>query len=455
MTENPRHDGAPPLPGPRSAPTNRPGARRALRAARIDWLTGQAAEQLLSGRRVHPQDAVAAETADRLARLLSAAAGRPSGAGAEGPLTELGFALDPAREEAALAAFRAARAEASPAASLPSVSSQASDVYSGIPEPAIVRTLPVRRDSATGRGVRLRLPGLRSVRVATAAMAAVLALGGVAAAVAAGTGRLPVPGAGSGAPAVTGSPGADTHGGGAAPATTVPPRRGGAGLHGTVPTGPAHSCPRAFRQDTDRWYGSGAHCAGSDRTGSEDRKDKDRTGNGRDGGNSGQNEGNEGKGGGNEGNGQGQNQNGNGNEGNGQNQGDDENQSQNQSQVEGKGQNQNQGNGQGQNQNNGQGQGQGNGQGQNQGQGQGNGQNQNAVKDAVDTQDHGRSGTQPVNASQAGATVRRAAAPSGSGRRPAKSQATPARSQTLVKSPKTPHKPAKSPAAAAAPATAG
>ena len=101
--------------GPDARPASGPSTRtvrirrirgeRATAATGLDgsWLTGRAAETLVSGGRVPSADAEAARTADRLADLL-AVAGPRHGAGAA--------ALDPAREEAALAAFRAARSAA-------------------------------------------------------------------------------------------------------------------------------------------------------------------------------------------------------------------------------------------------------------------------------------------------------------------------------------------------------
>lgn len=151
-------------PGVESGRFAGPGAERPPTAAgpvrpggRAYWLTGSAAELLVTGGRVNPPDAAAADSATRLARLLAAAG--PAGAPA---------ALDPAREEAALAAFRAAR----------------------------------RTDRRVTAFTRRRRGGLRStrraIRLTVGAVACVIALSGVAVAVAEAGGGLPMPGQGSG-----------------------------------------------------------------------------------------------------------------------------------------------------------------------------------------------------------------------------------------------------------------
>lgn len=187
--------------GPDARPASGPSTRtvrirrirgeRAAAATGLDgsWLTGRAAETLVSGGRVPTAGAEAARTADRLAGLL-AAAGPRHGAGAA--------ALDPEREEAALAAFRAAR--------------------SAVPKG---RARPLARCFG---GPRRPRPALRSVRVAAAALASVLALGGVAVAVAARGGAVPSPGGGSGASPVSSTP-ASVGSGSNVPATGGPGTR--------------------------------------------------------------------------------------------------------------------------------------------------------------------------------------------------------------------------------------
>ena len=172
--------GTPPAADP-CAGTGRTASRGG--AAPVDWLTGRAAELLLTGGRVEPADARAARAADRLARLLAAAGGGAdpsvasgsSGAPGQdtsaaprfaGPLT-----LDPVREEAALAAFRAAYGSSA-----------------------------VRRAAVSWPG-----PTRRALRMSFAAAASVVALSGVAVAVAATGGRIPLTGEGSAAAASSGS----------------------------------------------------------------------------------------------------------------------------------------------------------------------------------------------------------------------------------------------------------
>ncbi len=208
------------------------------------WISGRDAELLVSGGRVEPGDARAAGTASRLAGLLAAAAG-PGTASPEG--------LDPAREEAALAAFRAAhRARAA-------------------------RTRRPRGAARSGGGKRSARP---AIRMAVAAMASVIALSGVVVAVAATTGRLPLPGQGAGGGVPAGStPPAAT------PRTATP--GGGPGLSpGTgVPrssTAPAPGslawCEAYLRSDAE---GAARRCRKLVRAQGQDGKGKD--GKGRDG----------------------------------------------------------------------------------------------------------------------------------------------------------------------------
>ena len=144
------------------------GAEPGPDGGRPYWLTGATTELLVTGRRVDLSDAGAADSAARLTRLLAAA--RPSGAPP----------LDPAREEAAVAAFRAARGSAE--------------------GPAVL----IRRPGGRFRSPRslrsLRSPRStrRAIRLAVSAVASVIALSGVAVAVAAAGGSLPMPGQGSG-----------------------------------------------------------------------------------------------------------------------------------------------------------------------------------------------------------------------------------------------------------------
>ncbi|MEW1862825.1 hypothetical protein AB0399_21090 [Streptomyces sp. NPDC088194] len=184
---------------------------------RADWLTGDAAEALLSGRRVPLADRRAAGEAERLALLLLAAAADP---GVLHP-------LDPGREEAALAAFRAARAAGLGSAEpvldgVPPVPIAGGPVPGGpaagdaLPEPVVVggrAADQVRAGSV--RSARLvpvrRTRSGRSTRIVLAAAASVVALGGVAVGVAAtaarGGGREPVRPAGSSAPVSVASDG--------------------------------------------------------------------------------------------------------------------------------------------------------------------------------------------------------------------------------------------------------
>ncbi|MER7107906.1 hypothetical protein [Streptomyces sp. NPDC000229] len=137
---------------------------------RDEWLDQDAAENLLRGEPVGPVDDHARERARQVARALDA----------------LRAAADPAAgelpgEEAALAAFREARAERAAGARA------AVTPLSGSPGVADVPDLGAVRDSA---GPRRRMRWARPVRWGLAASVAGLAVGGVA--VGAGTGMLPV-----------------------------------------------------------------------------------------------------------------------------------------------------------------------------------------------------------------------------------------------------------------------
>ncbi|WP_335981795.1 hypothetical protein [Streptomyces sp. CA2R106] len=188
------------------------------------WLTGEAAEELLSGRQLPLADRRDAGEARRLAMLLRAAAAEHA---ALQP-------LDPVREEEALAAFRAARvaARVAPPVAVGRAADEGSgeaaaddaaardtaadDVAAGdaLPEPVVVgghtalppwsaRLVRARRARRVRQG--------RSTRIALAAAASVVALGGVAlgvAATAAGSGgRQPVHPAGSSVPVPAASDG--------------------------------------------------------------------------------------------------------------------------------------------------------------------------------------------------------------------------------------------------------
>ncbi|WP_179166841.1 hypothetical protein [Streptomyces sp. CB03238] len=137
---------------------------------RDEWLDQDAAERLLRGEPVGPVDDHAWEQARRVARALDA----------------MRAAADPARgelpgEEAALAAFREARAEKAAGARA------AVTPLSGVPGHSDVPELGTVRDRL---GPRRRMRWARPVRWGLAASVAGLAVGGVA--VAAGTGVLPV-----------------------------------------------------------------------------------------------------------------------------------------------------------------------------------------------------------------------------------------------------------------------
>ncbi|MFF8288204.1 hypothetical protein ACF068_03080 [Streptomyces sp. NPDC016309] len=136
------------------------------------WLDQDAAENLLRGEAVGPVDDHARERARKVARALDAlrAAGDPAPGGLPG-------------EEAALAAFRAARAE------------RASGTRAAMPAASAPRgTGPGTARDRSGPGGRTRWA--RPVRWGLAASVAGLAVGGVA--VGAGTGVLPVLGGDAG-----------------------------------------------------------------------------------------------------------------------------------------------------------------------------------------------------------------------------------------------------------------
>ncbi|SDO41594.1 hypothetical protein [Actinacidiphila guanduensis] len=259
MSDKGRRDGT--RPGPRARP-GLPGGRLPSRGGH--WLTGQAAELLLTGGRVQLADAEAAEAVTRLARLLAAAGGQQELPGA-GP-QPAGRGLDPAREEAALAAFRAARSAAHAAevgaAAVPAgpsgaaaAAAAASDgrrrtawLLAGVRAPlhALSALFSAPRPLARTARTREQPVERRPLRTVLAATASVVALSGIAVAVALTTGRIGVPGHGShpAPPAATRPPAADTPGGGAAgpgagapdPTTAAPPAAhppaAGPSLHG-------------------------------------------------------------------------------------------------------------------------------------------------------------------------------------------------------------------------------
>ncbi|GAA2514714.1 hypothetical protein [Streptomyces gobitricini] len=179
---------------------------------RDEWLDQDAAENLLRGESVGPVDDHARERARKVERALDAL--RASADPAVGELPG---------EEAALAAFRAARAEKAAGA-------RAALGASRVPEAAEVGTVRARP------GPRGRMRWVRPVRWGLAASVAGLAVGGVA--VGAGTGVLPVlggdseplPAASVSAAATPGTPTAEGTTGGSGSATP-----GTAGEPGGVP----------------------------------------------------------------------------------------------------------------------------------------------------------------------------------------------------------------------------
>ncbi|BBA99672.1 hypothetical protein RVR_6392 [Actinacidiphila reveromycinica] len=244
------------------------------------WLTGDAAEALLSGRQVPLADGREEGEARRLARLLRAAAAEQAAL----------RSLDPAREEEALAAFRAARVVEPGAAvgagggsaggaggaagSAVGVGAGAGDeagVADTLPEPVMVGG----RAAASPRSARLlvvrRTRSGRSARMVLAAAASVVALGGVAVGVAAtaeGTGgREPARPAGSSSvPAPLASEGSASAGAGATgrraviPGKTPRPTSTGAAppAYGTTsPPGGDQPAPAAPGH-ADNGHGNGA-----------------------------------------------------------------------------------------------------------------------------------------------------------------------------------------------------
>jgi hypothetical protein len=211
-----------------------PVGRLAVRGTQGHWLTGSAAELLLTGRRVHPADEQAAEAAGRLAGLLAAAGGQPPGsagpAGAAPVALTRASALDPAREEAALAAFRAVHGPAAHGSVRRGSTERGSTERAAEGVSVLGRTR-----AADSRSAR------RQLRMTVAAVASVVALSGAAMAVAATSGRLGLPGEGSGGagPASSRPPVATTVGAGAAgTATDVPGAR-------VAPAPPPASLPSA------------------------------------------------------------------------------------------------------------------------------------------------------------------------------------------------------------------
>ncbi|WOI62799.1 hypothetical protein [Streptomyces fradiae] len=132
---------------------------------RNEWLDHEAAERLLRGEPVDADDDYTRWQAERLSRALDSARGTPLPAGPSGELPG---------EEAALTAFRAARAERAAAPRAGAGSDLGSVRIGGAPRPA-------RRTGPRG--------WLRPARWGLAASVAGLAVGGVA--VAASTGVLP------------------------------------------------------------------------------------------------------------------------------------------------------------------------------------------------------------------------------------------------------------------------
>ncbi|SFE82714.1 hypothetical protein SAMN05216251_105346 [Actinacidiphila alni] len=122
----------------------------------VDWLDAEAAEALVSGGCPAPPDGRALMSAARLARLLSAAAAPVSGA-------------DPAREAAAVAAFRTSRPEGAGAVGFATTGPVG--VARAVPPPAVAGGTVLRKK----RGRRV-----------SAAVGAALAVAGVAVAVAGG-----------------------------------------------------------------------------------------------------------------------------------------------------------------------------------------------------------------------------------------------------------------------------
>lgn len=204
---------------PRGAAPGAPGRDTARRGparpagpngGRETWLTEYLAEALLDGTPVPPgagqpgperaagdlpddPDGTAGRAALRLAGVLAAARRGPD-------------VLDPMREEAALAAFRAAR--------------DAPGTVTAI-HPDEPRVLLRRAGGQPGAGRRTGA-AVRARQAAMVALASVVALGGAAVALA-GTGRLPVPGGGSGTGPVSSRPPAAVSPDGSSAGPSQPP----------------------------------------------------------------------------------------------------------------------------------------------------------------------------------------------------------------------------------------
>lgn len=217
MSDTQRREGAP-FPGRAHCPP--PGPPHAAGGPGGDWLTEDAAEALLTVPPARQErlaelvfaDEYAARSALRLAGVLTAA-------------REAVAPLDPDREEAALAAYRAAR-----------------HAFIGR-RSARWRRVWRRTDH---RPVLAAAPGRARVgprRVAAAALASVLALGGVTVAMASAGRLLTSGGGGAGSGPVSSGPASVAPDGGTQGAPTAP----GTGSvqppdpHGTAPVPPAHS----------------------------------------------------------------------------------------------------------------------------------------------------------------------------------------------------------------------
>lgn len=159
------------------------------------WLDRDAAERLLRGEPPAPVDAEVRARAERLAEALAALAAAPASTSEELP-----------GEEAAVAAFRAARAARNDNGAVrhpqPAALSQARDLAraAGGPANADAGLVRLGRSEAGGRRARR----WRTVRFGLAATVAAGMIGGVA--VAAGTGMLPTPFRDAPGPAASVSP---------------------------------------------------------------------------------------------------------------------------------------------------------------------------------------------------------------------------------------------------------
>lgn len=218
---------------------------------RDEWLDQDAVERLLRGEPVGPVDDHAREQARRVARALDAL--RAAADPATGALP--GAAADPVTgelpgEEAALAAFRAARADKAAGARAAVTPLSGARGVSDVPEPGAVR------DHSEPRR---RMRWARPVRWGLAASVAGLAAGGVA--VAAGTGVLPVlggdseplPAASVSGAATPGTPESGEPTGGSDSATP-----GTAGEPGSVPPS-ASATPGAATEGAERVPGRPDH----------------------------------------------------------------------------------------------------------------------------------------------------------------------------------------------------